>query len=810
MSILLTGSTGFLGNGLLYLISSADYIDTYRETVFYLIIRSKKSESAHTRLEQMRSLFPTLKLELFYEDMSKIQDFEKNKSIKIETIINCAAAIEFNLSIQEALEQNVSNVRNIIAFAKKNKVKNFIHISTAYVNDPYNNDIKNEFINMKLITDDRNIDQVYEDIKEAKLSFKEIQKVQYFPNTYTFTKCLAELFIKKEIHSDDGTNVDRIEFKIIRPSIITVSNLVPYPGWFKGFAAYLGVSALIISSVFKYSNVDNNKINIVPVDYVCQIILNSTNSTTTNRQIIHYATSPYGNYDLKETETDSQLYNLHYSINVGSIKKCILKSCVLTKLYLYWMYTKSMSYGFNSYIKVADKIKVLYNVVYKLDSDFDYFTHHTYNFNRAILDKPKYESTTNIHDYSKLVHDSVKTKLHISNNPSKTFVVKQLWIVLKKYGLTIRNLYMMLLTFIYRIIIRKIFKSLDVQFDNSILYSKINNSKKPLVIISNHQSCLDTLILKYIFMTYPNLYIDSPYVIVTEEFSSNTGILSKILGVNRVIQISKNNFDSNVFEHIVKNKLFDKNIIIYCEGDVSRDKVIHGFKSNVYDIVKQNMDFNILPVSITYDRVPETNAFYKSIIDGISVNSVNNMMNNSNNIFYHPVIFIKNLWEFLIGKHKFSCIVYLGDIITNDAPIESVRTTIILNHAKSYNYNTHYGEYHNRDNGSSLTQYYLDNLNAVLYNYSIQTPLVKYLRTYYDLSCIGNIHSYNIHSIHKIKHGANNDSDSIDLDKFQSCLISDLNALHHKKTDNLLLGVYSQKIFENISSDVIEEILKES
>ena len=154
MSILLTGSTGFLGNGLLYLISSADYIDTYRETVFYLIIRSKKSESAHTRLEQMRSLFPTLKLELFYEDMSKIQDFETNESIKIETIINCAAAIEFNLSIQEALEQNVSNVRNIIAFAKKNKVKNFIHISTAYVNDPYNNDIKNEFINMKLITDD--------------------------------------------------------------------------------------------------------------------------------------------------------------------------------------------------------------------------------------------------------------------------------------------------------------------------------------------------------------------------------------------------------------------------------------------------------------------------------------------------------------------------------------------------------------------------------------------------------------------------------------------------------------------------------
>ena len=131
-----------------------------------------------------------------------------------------------------------------------------------------------------------------------------------------------------------------------------------------------------------------------------------------------------------------------------------------------------------------------------------------------------------------------------------------------------------------------------------------------------------------------------------------------------------------------------------------------------------------------------------------------------------------------------------------------------MNHAKSYNYNTHYGEYYKRDNGTSLTHYYLDNLNAVLYNYSIQTPLVKYLRKYYDLSCIGDIHSYNIHSIHSIHKIRNDDNGGIDVDKFQSYLISDLNELQDKKTDNLLLGVYSQKIFENISSDVIEEILK--
>jgi nucleoside-diphosphate-sugar epimerase/1-acyl-sn-glycerol-3-phosphate acyltransferase len=799
MSILLTGSTGFLGNGLLYLISNSDNIDKYRETVFYLIIRSKKSESAHTRLEQMRSLFPTLRLELFYEDMSKIQDFETDKPI--ETIINCAAAIDFNLPIQEALEQNVSNMRNLIAFAKKNKVKNFIHISTAYVNDPYNNDIKNEFINLKLITDDRNIDQVYEDIKESKLSFKEIQKVQYFPNTYTFTKCLAELFIKKEIFSDDGTNVDRIDFKIIRPSIITVSNLVPYPGWFKGFAAIIGVTSLTQLSLQQYLYFDNNSSNPVSVDYVCQIILNAVEKTS-DAQIIYNATSPYGSYDINLLKYSS---NIYFKSNPSPVKKYILKHFVLSKLYLYWIYIKTISYCFKPYVKLAVRTRTLYNAICRLDSDFSYFWLHTYNFNTKILCKPKYESTSDIVEYGKLVIDSIRIKLNIVNNPTKTFVLKQIWTVFKKCGFTFYNFYKTFLVIIFRIIFKKICKSLDIQFDSINLYSKINNSIKPLVIISNHQSILDTFILQYIFTTHPKLCIDTPHVIVSEDAvaSINTRFLSFFLGASKIVTISKNNFESNIFEHIIRNKLYDKNIIIYCEGEVSRDKVIHKFNSDAYNIMKQNMDFNVLPISITYDRVPEREIFYKSIIDGLYSNV--EVYNNSRNIFYYyyySKTIIMKLMEILSQKNKISCVVYLGNVLTSDTPIESIRSTIILNHAKSYNYNPHYSNFncHNMTTTSTLsTHYYLDNLNAVLYNYSIQTPLVKSLRSYYDLSCIGDIHSYNIHKI--------TSNNKIDIDKFQSCLIFDFNVLKHKKTDNLLLGVYSQKIFENISSDVIEEIL---
>lgn len=805
MSILLTGSTGFLGNGLLYLISSNDYIDAYRETVFYLVIRSKKSESAHTRLEQMRSLFPTLHLELFYEDMSKIQDFETDKPI--ETIINCAAAIDFNLPIEEALEQNVSNMRNLIEFAKKNKVKNFIHISTAYVNDPYNNDIKTDFINLKLVTDDHNIDQIYQDIKESKLSLKEIQNRQYFPNTYTFTKCLAELFIQKEIYNNNNNN-NKISFKIIRPSIITVSNLIPYPGWFKGYAAIIGVTSLTLLSLQHYLHFDNNLSNPVSVDYVCQVILNAL--TNSDDQVIYNATSPYGSYNINLLKYTLHMNSLYFKSNPNPIKKYILKHFVLSKLYLYWIYTKSISYGIKSYIKLADKARVLYDVIYKLDSDFSYFFLHTYNFNTKILCKPQYETVTNIESYGKLVIDSIRTKLNIVNNPTKTFVLKQLWTTFKKYGVSFCSFYKTFLVFIFRVIFKKISKSLDLQFDSINLYSKINNSKKPLVIVSNHQSIFDAFILQYIFTTHPKLYVDTPYVIVSEDatVSINTIFLSFFLGANRIITISKNNFDSKAFEYVIQNKLYNKNIIIYCEGDMSRDKVIKKFSSNAYNMMKQNMDFNVLPISITYDRVPETDIFYKSMIDG-SDSSVE-VYNKSHSIFYYfyyNKIIIMKLMEILSQKNKFSCVVYLGDVLTSDTPIESIRSTIILNHAKSYNYNPNYSNFNfhsttTRTTSSLSTDYYFDNLNSVLYNYSIQTPLVTYLRSYYDLSCIGDIHSYNIHTI--------TTNNRVDINKFQSFLINDLSILKDKKSEThleLILGSYSENVFVNIDSETVEKIL---
>ena len=73
-----------------------------------------------------------------------------------------------------------------------------------------------------------------------------------------------------------------------------------------------------------------------------------------------------------------------------------------------------------------------------------------------------------------------------------------------------------------------IFSSIDIKFSNDNVLRKIQFSTKPIVIVSNHQTHLDTFLLKYIFLTYPHIYMENPYTIITNEFES-IGYLYKLI-----------------------------------------------------------------------------------------------------------------------------------------------------------------------------------------------------------------------------------------------------------------------------------------
>lgn len=90
-----------------------------------------------------------------------------------------------------------------------------------------------------------------------------------FPNTYTFTKNLAEKHILK--------NKGNVRCVIVRPSIIASSLEQPYRGWTDSISAAGGISIVgLIGLINNYYIPKPNILDLIPVDIVSNMILVTT------------------------------------------------------------------------------------------------------------------------------------------------------------------------------------------------------------------------------------------------------------------------------------------------------------------------------------------------------------------------------------------------------------------------------------------------------------------------------------------------------------------------------------------------------
>lgn len=93
--------------------------------------------------------------------------------------------------------------------------------------------------------------------------------IQPFPNTYTFSKSLAE-----EIVRHNSEKLSNIKVKIVRPSIITATYFDPVPGFTDNVYGLNGVLIGAGVGVLRILRIDNKlKSNIVPADYVINLML---------------------------------------------------------------------------------------------------------------------------------------------------------------------------------------------------------------------------------------------------------------------------------------------------------------------------------------------------------------------------------------------------------------------------------------------------------------------------------------------------------------------------------------------------------
>ncbi|KAL2741585.1 fatty acyl-CoA reductase wat-like isoform X2 [Vespula squamosa] len=268
-SILITGGTGFIGKLLIEkLLRVCPGI-----ICIYVMIRSKKEKNLFQRMEEfiedslfsvLRKMHPTFpnRLVAIEGDCSLpnlgLSKTDRTTLIREVTIVfNVAATVRFNETIKLATAINVQSVRDLINLSKEMpKLKSFVHVSTAFANCTYDM-IDEKFYDSKM--DGEQLINLMDVLNEKLLDVITPQLIGMYPNTYVFTKSVAENVIKK--------HTDSIPIGIFRPAIVTPTYREPIPGWINNMYGPVGITAGILMGLIRTHHCDGSvNANFVPGD----------------------------------------------------------------------------------------------------------------------------------------------------------------------------------------------------------------------------------------------------------------------------------------------------------------------------------------------------------------------------------------------------------------------------------------------------------------------------------------------------------------------------------------------------------------
>jgi fatty acyl-CoA reductase len=186
-------------------------------------------------------------------------------------MINCAASVNFDDPLQDALRINYFGCMKMLELAHECKnLDVFTHVSTCYVNC----NRPAGLIEEELYDTEMDVDETVRQLmamNPQEVEQQEKKLIGNFPNTYTFTKNLAEksLFKKK----------GNLQCVLFRPSIIASSVAEPFPGWTDSLSAAGGLtlmSSLGLINYIKISSGGSNRLDMVPVDIVSNGIIVAT------------------------------------------------------------------------------------------------------------------------------------------------------------------------------------------------------------------------------------------------------------------------------------------------------------------------------------------------------------------------------------------------------------------------------------------------------------------------------------------------------------------------------------------------------
>src|SRR5687768_12607791 len=245
----------------------------------YLLIRPRRQKSPDERFDHYvapsrcfsrlepgwRKFCKPIAGDMLHDDLGISSDDAASLHDNVTHIIHCAASVRFDLPVAEAASINISGALRILDFAKQCKsLQRLVDVSTAYVT-PHRGGGP-QVVEEKLVPLPLDAEQTYATILAGEADEKALLAKTGHPNTYTFTKCLAEVILTQR-RGD-------VPLTLLRPSIVSACRNYPFPGWIDSRAAYAAFISLLGAGYLRVVRLDPNAVaDVVPCDVVADRIL---------------------------------------------------------------------------------------------------------------------------------------------------------------------------------------------------------------------------------------------------------------------------------------------------------------------------------------------------------------------------------------------------------------------------------------------------------------------------------------------------------------------------------------------------------
>ncbi|XP_063898594.1 fatty acyl-CoA reductase wat [Helicoverpa armigera] len=275
-TVFVTGGSGFLGKQII-----EKLLRSCNLKKMFVLLRPKKGKTIQERLDYLlkdpvydflrekkpnflEKLVPLegdvadVRLGLSQEDWTLLTQ-------EVETVFHMAATVRFDEPLKAAVVTNVRGTRECLALSKECvNFKNFIYVSTAFSHATYdrvNTEVLDQFYPCPVQPE--TIIGMAESMEEDRLNSITEDLIVGWPNTYTFTKAIAEELVR--------TYDPDLPVCVVRPPIVTPTYYEPTPGWMdlSALSGPTGILAGIIMGFLHIFYVDKDcKLPLTPVDYV--------------------------------------------------------------------------------------------------------------------------------------------------------------------------------------------------------------------------------------------------------------------------------------------------------------------------------------------------------------------------------------------------------------------------------------------------------------------------------------------------------------------------------------------------------------